>query len=145
MTSLPIILKGILTVEDAQDAVAHGVPAIIISNHGGRSLDGSPSSLEVALEIYRNAPEVYSQLEVYADGGVRYGTDVLKLLALGVKAVGLARPFMYANVYGVEGVRKAIDILKQAITVDAANLGVADIHAIDSSYVSKLSTQYVQV
>lgn len=86
-TSLPIVLKGIQNVEDARTAVNHGVPAIILSNHGGRNLDGSPSPLEIALEIYENDPEIFQQTEVLADGGVRYGTDALRLLALGVKAV----------------------------------------------------------
>lgn len=95
-TSLPIILKGIQNVEDARAAVDHGVPAIVLSNHGGRNLDGSPSSLEVALEIYQQDPDIFSQIDVLADGGVRYGTDALKLLALGVKAVsGLSLPYIY--------------------------------------------------
>lgn len=139
MTQLPIILKGIMSVEDAKMAVQHGAPAIILSNHGGRQLDGSPSALEVALDIHNEAPEIYQQIEVYADGGVRYGTDVLKLLSLGVKAVGLGRPFMYANVFGVEGVTHAIRILKRQIAVDAANLGVTDLRKLDASYVSSLS------
>lgn len=91
-TSLPIILKGITTVEDAQTAVEKGVDAIYISNHGGRQLEYSPSPLQTAYEIYRNAPEVFQQIPVMADSGVRYGTDVLKLLALGVKMVGVGRP-----------------------------------------------------
>jgi isopentenyl diphosphate isomerase/L-lactate dehydrogenase-like FMN-dependent dehydrogenase len=136
MTTLPVIPKGIMTVEDAQLAVAAGAKAIFLSNHGGRQLDGSPSSLEVAIEIYNQAPEIFSQVEVYADGGVRYGTDVLKLLALGVKAVGLGRPFMYANIYGWEGVKKAIDLLKHEIAIDAANMGLGDLKKIDASYVS---------
>ncbi|TVY81799.1 Hydroxyacid oxidase [Lachnellula suecica] len=111
LTSLPILIK------DAQAALKAGVKAIILSNHGGRQLDGSPSSLEVALEIHQQAPEVFQQIEVYADGGVRYGVDVLKLLSLGVKAVGLGRPFMYANVFGAEGVKRAIDILKYMISL----------------------------
>lgn len=68
-----------------------GAPAIYISNHGGRQLDYSPSPLEIAYEIYRNAPQVFEQVEVMADSGVRYGSDVIKLLALGVKMVGLGR------------------------------------------------------
>ncbi|KAL7942016.1 hypothetical protein V8C42DRAFT_333357 [Trichoderma barbatum] len=135
MTDLPVILKGIMTVEDAKLAVKHKVPAIILSNHGGRQLDGSPSSLEVALEIHDKAPEVFKQIEVYADGGVRYGADVLKLLSLGVKAVGLGRPFMYANVFGTKGIEKAIEIIKHEIALDAANLGVGNLDKIDSSYV----------
>lgn len=125
-----------MSVEDAQAAVKNGVKAIILSNHGGRQLDGSPSSLEVALEIYKADPGLFKQIEVYADGGVRYGTDVLKLLALGVKAVGLGRPFMYANCYGTTGVAKAIEILKHELAIDAANLGLADIKQITPDYVS---------
>lgn len=96
LTSLPLIPKGIMTVEDAQAAVQNGVKAIILSNHGGRQVDGSPSGLEIALEIHETDPDLFKKIEVYADGGVRYGTDVLKLLALGVKAVGLGRPFVSA-------------------------------------------------
>ena len=136
LTSLPIIPKGIQTVEDAQIAVAAGFPAIFLSNHGGRQLDGAPSALEVALEIHNEAPEIFQQVEVYADGGIRYGADVLKLLALGVRAVGLGRPFMYANIYGTEGVSRAIQLLKYEVSVGAGNLGVADVQQIDSSYVS---------
>lgn len=135
MTSLPIILKGIQTVADARAAIEHGVPAIILSNHGGRNLDGSPSSLEIALEIYNEDPSIFSQIEVLADGGIRYGTDALRLLALGVKAVGLGRPFMYSNVFGLEGVKKAVQIMRAELMNDAANLGVPDIKAIDATYV----------
>lgn len=135
MTDLPIIIKGIQTVEDAKLAVKHEVPAIILSNHGGRQLDGTPSSLEVALEIYQEAPEVFEQIEVYADGGVRYGADALMLLSLGVKAVGIGRPFMYANVFGQEGVEHAVKLMKHEIAIDAGNLGVPDIQKIDPSYV----------
>ncbi|KAL4880126.1 FMN-dependent dehydrogenase [Aspergillus karnatakaensis] len=135
MTSLPVILKGIQSVEDVKLAAKNNVPAIILSNHGGRQLDSSPSSLEVALEIHQEAPELFEQLEIYADGGVRYGADVLKLLALGVKAVGLGRPFMYANAYGVDGVKHAIQLLKHEIAIDAGNLGVGDLSKIDASYI----------
>lgn len=129
-TSLPVILKGIMTVEDARLAVQHGASAIVLSNHGGRNVDTSPSGLEVAWELHTEAPEIFKQIEVYADGGVRYGTDVLKLLALGVKAVGLGRPFMYANVYGAEGVKRAIDMLNLEVANDAAHLGLASIHDV---------------
>ena len=91
-SKLPVILKGITTVEDALIAIEKGAPVIFISNHGGRQLDHSPSTLEIAYKIYRNAPEVFQQVDGLADSGVRYGSDVLKLLALGVKAVGLGRP-----------------------------------------------------
>ncbi|KAL6712135.1 hypothetical protein ACN47E_000012 [Coniothyrium glycines] len=136
MTTLPVIPKGIQTVEDAREAVKQGVKAFFISNHGGRQLDTSPSSLEIALEIYNEAPEIFTQAEVYADGGVRYGSDVIKLLALGVKAVGLGRPFMYANIYGAEGVARAVEILKYEVANDAANLGVGDLKQIGPEYVN---------
>ena len=135
MTKLPIILKGIQTVDDARLAVKHRVPAIILSNHGGRNLDGSPSSLEVALEIRREAPEIFDQIEVLADGGVRYGTDALRLLALGVKAVGIGRPVMFANIFGQEGVERALSLFQSEVMNDAANLGVPDLKKITPDYV----------
>lgn len=134
-TTLPIVLKGIQNVADARAAVDHGVKAIILSNHGGRNLDGSPSSLEVALEIFNNDPAIFDEIEVLADGGIRYGTDALRLLALGVKAVGMGRPFMYSNVFGVEGVEKIIALMRNGIMNDAANLGLGDLKSINSSYV----------
>lgn len=140
MTSLPIIPKGIQTVDDARLAVQNGVKAFMISNHGGRQLDTTPSSLEVALEIHNEAPEIFKQVEVYADGGVRYGADVLKLLALGVRAVGVGRPFMFSNVYGVDGVKRVIEMLKHEVAIDAANLGVGDLKKIGPQYVNWKST-----
>jgi isopentenyl diphosphate isomerase/L-lactate dehydrogenase-like FMN-dependent dehydrogenase len=136
MTSLPIIPKGIQTVEDARLAVKNGAKAIYLSNHGGRQLDTTPSALEVALEIYQEEPDLFKQVEVYADGGIRYGADALKLLALGVRAVGLGRPFMLSNVYGVDGVKKVIDITKHEIAIDAANMGVGDLKQIGPEYVN---------
>ncbi|KAK2736979.1 cytochrome mitochondrial precursor [Colletotrichum kahawae] len=79
MTDLPIIIKGVSTVEDSKLTVEHGAPDIILSNHGSRQLDSSPSGLEVALEIHEEVPETFKQTEVFADGGVEYGADVLKL------------------------------------------------------------------
>ncbi|KAK2615103.1 hypothetical protein N8I77_001879 [Diaporthe amygdali] len=135
MTDLPIILKGVQTVEDVREAAAHGVPAVILSNHGGRGVDTAPSPLEVALEIYDEEPELFDQIEVLAEGGIRYGTDVLKLLALGVRAVGLGRPFYFANQYSEDGVARAADLLKHEIAHDAANIGLSDIHDINASYI----------
>ncbi|KAK7409087.1 hypothetical protein QQX98_008748 [Neonectria punicea] len=144
MTPLPIILKGIQTVEDAQMAIKVGAPAIFLSNHGGRSLDGSPSPMEIAWEIYQEDPDIFKKIEVYADGGVRYGTDVMKLLALGVRAVGLGRPFMYANLYGTAGISRVISLLEREVTSAGANLGLSDIRDIDVSYVSPRSSDKIQ-
>ena len=134
-TKLPIVPKGIQTVEDAIIAVERKLPAIYISNHGGRQVDGSPSPLEVCLEIKKRAPWVFEQIEVWADGGVRYGADVVKLLALGVKAVGIGRPFMFANVYGEAGVSRAIEIMKREVAIDAANAGIGDLRSVGEGHV----------
>jgi isopentenyl diphosphate isomerase/L-lactate dehydrogenase-like FMN-dependent dehydrogenase len=136
MTTLPIALKGIQSAADARAAIDHKVPTIILSNHGARNLDGSPSPLEIALEIFQNDPTVFNEIEVLADGGVRYGADALRLLALGVKAVGIGRPFMFANVYGEDGVTSAVEIMRNGLIGDAANLGVPDLKSIDSSFVN---------
>ncbi|XP_066282977.1 2-Hydroxyacid oxidase 1-like isoform X2 [Branchiostoma lanceolatum] len=102
ITNLPIILKGILTAEDAGRALEHpGVKGILVSNHGGRQLDGVPATIEVLPEIVAAVGE---RLEVYLDGGVRTGTDVLKALALGARAVFVARPAIWGLAYNVVGV-----------------------------------------
>lgn len=105
----PLILKGIQTAEDAMLAHEAGVDGIYLSNHGGRQMDFAPSSLHTLVEIRRYYPHLLKEMEVYVDGGVMRGTDVLKALCLGAKAAGLGRPFMYAlSAYGTEGVCKAI-------------------------------------
>ncbi|KAK8024203.1 hypothetical protein PG993_012269 [Apiospora rasikravindrae] len=136
MTKLPIVLKGVQTAAVAKMAIEHKVPAIVLSNHGGRNLDGSPSALEVALEMYQEDPTMFQKIEVYADGGIRYGSDALRLLALGVRAVGIGRPFMYANAFGQAGVEKVAQILKNELVGDSANLGVPDLKKIDADVVN---------
>lgn len=106
---LPIVLKGVQTYEDALLARDAGVDAIIVSNHGGRSLDTSPATILVLLEIRRNCPEVFESMEVYVDGGVTRGTDIFKALCLGAKAVGIGRGCLYSLNYGHEGVIRYID------------------------------------
>ena len=105
----PVFLKGIQTAEDAKMAYQMGVDGIYLSNHGGRQADHAPSSIRTLLEIRRFCPEILkSKMEIIMDGGCRRGADVLKALALGASAVGFGRPFLYACVYGTEGVEKAI-------------------------------------
>jgi isopentenyl diphosphate isomerase/L-lactate dehydrogenase-like FMN-dependent dehydrogenase len=129
-------VKGILTAADARIAADRGAAFVVLSNHGGRNLDTSPSPLEVALDIYENDPTLFQDVEIFADGGVRYGTDVLKLLALGVKAVGIGRPFMFSNVFGQPGVEKVIDIMKTEVAGDGANIGLASLKDINTDYVN---------
>ena len=79
------------------------------SNHGGRNLDTSPPAILILLDLHRNAPHVFDKLEVYVDGGIRRGTDILKAICLGATAVSLGRPFLYSLNYGTEGVEYLID------------------------------------
>ena len=108
-TKLPIVLKGIQTAEDAKMAMDAGMDGIMLSNHGGRSLDTSPPAIFTLLEIHKNCPEVFDHLEVLIDGGIRRGTDILKALCLGATAVGIGRSFLYATNYGQEGVEHLIE------------------------------------
>lgn len=106
----PIVLKGIQCAEDAKLAVEYGCQGILLSNHGGRQLHTAPSSLTTLLEIRTYCPEVLEKLEVYVDGGLRDGADILKAICLGAKSVGVGRPFFYAMAaYGAAGVERCID------------------------------------
>jgi L-lactate dehydrogenase (cytochrome) len=135
-TNMPVVVKGVQRVEDVLLAVEHGIDGVVLSNHGGRQLDFSRSPIEVLADVMPVLREkkLDDKIEVYIDGGVRRGTDVLKALCLGAKGVGLGRPFLYANsCYGEEGVRKAIAILKEEIAVDMKLLGVSKISELDPS------------
>lgn len=106
----PIVLKGIQCAEDAKLAYEHGCDGILLSNHGGRQLHTAPSALMTLLEIRTYCPEIIGKLEIFLDGGLRDGSDVLKALCLGATAVGVGRPFLYAlAAYGSKGVERCID------------------------------------
>lgn len=109
ITDVPIFVKGIQCAADARKALEHGCGGIYISNHGGRAVDTAQPSILTLLEIQANCPEVLEQMEVFIDGGVRRGTDVLKAICLGASAVCLGRPFLYAVGYGQEGVEHAVE------------------------------------
>ncbi|HLH62067.1 MAG TPA: alpha-hydroxy acid oxidase [Ktedonobacteraceae bacterium] len=133
ITSLPIILKGILTAEDAVLAVEHGVGGIVVTNHGGRQLDTAIPSIEALPEVVE---AVAGRCEVYLDGGIRRGTDVLKALALGAKAVLLGRPILWGlAVNGAEGVRHVLELLRNELELDMALAGRPTIDTIDRSLV----------
>ncbi|KAI4136287.1 MAG: hypothetical protein L6R39_007834, partial [Caloplaca ligustica] len=104
-----VVLKGIMGADDAKMAVEHKVDGIVLSNHGGRNLDTSPPAILILLDIRQNAPHVFQSLEVYVDGGIRRGTDILKCLCLGATAVSIGRSFLYSLAYGQEGVEYLID------------------------------------
>ena len=128
----PLVIKGILTVEDARRAVDVGADAIVISNHGGNVLDGSVPTLPVLPEI---VDAVGDDLEVLLDSGVRRGVDVVKALALGAKAVLLGRGYVYPLLAaGEPGVRHMLELFRQQIDEALAFLGVSSVHDLDPSY-----------
>lgn len=105
----PVVLKGVQTAGDARRAVEMGVDVVMVSNHGGRSLDTAPATVLVLLELQRCCPEVFDKTEVWVDGGVMRGTDVFKALCLGARGVGVGRGMLYGLGYGVEGVRRYVE------------------------------------
>ncbi len=129
LTDLPIVPKGVKTAHDVKVCADLGFPAVYLSNHGGRQVDGVPTAAEILLDLHRQHPEVFGQIEIYADGGVRRGTHVLALLALGARAVGLGRPPMFANVFGQDGVDRLLAVLRQELETEMKLMGQADIAA----------------
>jgi len=124
-----LILKGILDVEDAEIAAKTGAQAIVVSNHGGRQLDGAPSSIEVLPEIVE---EVGSQMEIMFDGGIRSGQDVMRALALGAKSCMIGRAYAHGLGAGGEaGVAKAIDLIRNELSTTMGLCGVNTIAEID--------------
>jgi L-lactate dehydrogenase (cytochrome) len=121
----PVIIKGVLDAEDARSAVEHGADAVIVSNHGGRQLDGAPSTIRVLPEI---VDAVGRRTEVYLDGGIRSGQDVIKALALGAKSTFVGRAFLWGLGAGGEaGVRRVLEILRRELDVTMALCGERDI------------------
>jgi isopentenyl diphosphate isomerase/L-lactate dehydrogenase-like FMN-dependent dehydrogenase len=131
MTALPILLKGILTAEDARLAAERGIDGIVVSNHGGRQLDGAIASLDALPEVVE---AVAGRCEVYVDGGIRRGTDVLKALALGARAVLLGRSILWGlAVNGQEGVHHVLELLRAELELAMALSGRPTLASIDRS------------
>jgi 4-hydroxymandelate oxidase len=125
ITSMPLVIKGIQTAEDARLCVEHGMDGLIVSNHGGHSLEGSTGSIEVLPEV---VDAVGGRTEVYMDGGVRRGVDVLKALALGARAVFIGRPVFWGlAIDGEAGVRHVLDILKDELDIAMGLCGVGSV------------------
>ncbi|KAH6302835.1 hypothetical protein HBI39_115350 [Parastagonospora nodorum] len=123
-----IVLKGIQCAEDAKLAMEHGCDGILLSNHGGRQLHTAPSALMTLCEIRTYCPEVMNKLEIFLDGGLRNGNDVLKALCLGATAVGVGRPFLYAlGAYGSKGVEKCVDVLAKELRTGMRLLGITSL------------------
>jgi 4-hydroxymandelate oxidase len=134
LSPLPVLLKGILTGEDASRSVEAGVRGIVVSNHGGRQLDGAPATLDVLPEIVK---AVHGRAEVYLDGGVRRGTDVLKALGLGARAALVGRPVLWGLATGGEdGVREVLLMLKAELALAMTLAGRRTVGDIDRSLVA---------
>ena len=134
-TSLPLVLKGILRADDAARAVDHGCSALIVSNHGGRQLDGVPATLDALPDV---VDAVGGRCELYVDGGVRWGADVLKALALGARAVLLGRPILWGlAVDGAAGVRAVLEIVRDELSRAMALAGCRTVREIDRDLVRR--------
>jgi 4-hydroxymandelate oxidase len=133
LTKLPIVLKGIMTGEDARLAAEHGIDGIVVSNHGGRVIDSVQGTIEVLPEVVDGAG---GALEVYLDGGIRRGSDVLKALALGARAVLVGRPFWYGlAVAGEAGVLEVLEILRRELDEAMMFCGKTSVAEVDRSVV----------
>ena len=134
LSPLPLVLKGIVTAEDTRLAVDAGVDAIVVSNHGGRQLDGAPATLDVLPEVVEAAE---GRIEVLLDGGIRRGSDVFKALALGARAILVGRPYLWGlAVNGADGVRQVLEIVRDDLMLTMALAGRPRIVDIDRSAVA---------
>jgi len=141
VSGLPLVLKGVQTAADAVKAVDYGVEGILLSNHGGRSLDTTQPAMLTLLELHKSCPEVFDKLEVYVDGGFTRGTDILKAIALGATAVGIGRPWLYALNYGQDGVEHMCDILKDELRTSMKLSGVTD---VDHAHPGMVNTKLLE-
>ena len=123
-----LIIKGIMTAEDAEKAVQHGADAIVVSNHGGRQLDGAPSSIRALPDVVQAAG---SQTEVWLDSGITTGQDILRAWALGARGVMIGRAFLYGlGAYGEDGVRRALEILYKEMDLTMAFTGCRNLQEV---------------
>ncbi|MEO6378041.1 MAG: alpha-hydroxy acid oxidase, partial [Caulobacteraceae bacterium] len=136
-SGLPVILKGVLTPELARRAVAAGVAAVQVSNHGGRQTDGLPAALDALPDVVK---AVGGRVPVVMDGGIRRGVDVFKALALGAKAVAIGRPALYGLALGGPlGVQSVYDRLRLELIATMQAAGVDRIDQIDGKYVRRIA------
>ncbi|KAL2179156.1 FMN-dependent dehydrogenase-domain-containing protein [Thermothelomyces heterothallicus CBS 202.75] len=138
--SVPLVIKGIQTAADAVRAARAGADGIVVSNHGGRSLDTAPATVLVLLELQRCCPWVFERLEVFVDGGVARGTDVFKALCLGARGVGVGRAVLYGLGYGKDGVKRVLEILNAELVTTMKMCGVT---RLDELHPGLLNTRAV--
>ncbi|PSN68412.1 hypothetical protein BS50DRAFT_610011 [Corynespora cassiicola Philippines] len=138
-TDLPIVLKGVQTHEDAYLASLYApqIKAVILSNHGGRALDTAPPAVHTLLEIRKYCPEVFDRIEVWVDGGIKRGTDVVKALCLGARGVGIGRAALFGlGAGGKEGVARVLEILKAETETCMRLLGVERIDQLGMQHIN---------
>jgi isopentenyl diphosphate isomerase/L-lactate dehydrogenase-like FMN-dependent dehydrogenase len=136
ITSLPVVVKGILRSDDALLAVKHGASGVIASNHGGRQLDTTPATISILPEL---VDAVGDKVEVYLDSGIRRGTDVLKAIAYGARAVFIGRPVLWGLASGAEaGVRYVLETLRQEFDLAMALSGCPTLSSITRDLVCQL-------
>ncbi|KAJ9142738.1 FMN-dependent dehydrogenase-domain-containing protein [Pleurostoma richardsiae] len=138
-----LVLKGVQTAADAVRAVEAGVQGIVVSNHGGRSLDTAPATALVLLELQRCCPEVFDRVEVYVDGGIMRGTDVFKALCLGARAVGIGRGVLYGLNYGEEGIKKYVDILTDELETTMKMCGITSLDQVHPGLLNTLAVDHL--
>lgn len=145
ITTLPLVLKGVQTVEDAVLAYEHGIDAVYLSNHGGRSQDTAQAPILTLLEIRKYAPHLIKndKMQIFIDGNIRRGTDIIKCLALGASAVGVGRPWLYSMTggYGEDGVRHLVGILRNEIIVNMGLLGATSIEELVPSMINTMRAE----
>ncbi|KAG9840846.1 L-lactate dehydrogenase, partial [Aureobasidium melanogenum] len=147
-TKLPIVIKGIQSVEDAVAAFNHKVDGIVLSNHGGRSQDTAQPPLLTLLEIDRYAPQILGKhMQIFVDGGIRRGTDIIKALALGATAVGIGRPVLYSmsGGYGEYGIRRMIQILRNELQTNMAFVGASNVGEIERNMINTRKLERMMV
>ena len=136
-TSLPLLVKGILRADDARIALEHGIDGVIVSNHGGRQVDGAVASLDALIEVRDALPGAV----VLMDGGIRCGADIVKAVALGADAVLIGRPYVYAlAVGGRRGVEELVQNLTAELDLTLALAGIGSVREIDRSWVTSASS-----
>ena len=132
----PFYIKGLLHPDDAEKAIEIGATGIVVSNHGGRQLDGSEAALDAMVKI---ADRVNGRAEILLDGGIRRGADVVKALCLGATAVGIGRPTLYGlGAAGSAGVEHILEIFRQEIARTLTLLGVTDVSELNRSMLTRV-------
>ena len=134
LTRMKLVLKGIETREDARLARERGVDGIVVSNHGGRALDSNRSTIEALGEVVEGAG---AGMPVFIDGGFRRGTDIVKALAMGARAVGIGRPYLWGlSAFGQQGVERVLDILRAELQLTMRQCGTPSVKQITKASVT---------